>query len=246
MWTVIDILYESNIEYPEQGILPVASRVLQIEHQLLEWQAALPPLLSLITPGEVRNSDEYSLDRRFRVILTLRYHNIRILAHRRMLDLYLASIERGQNYDAEDSMLRQVGERSKNICIQSASDLISIVHTVTHSPEPKKGLLGAWWFTLYYSEYSISGTTPAFLSVADSIDHQLSTLPSLLWPSCYVITPIIAQGNLPFMEAIAYRTKPLWQRSNKQCPAYHLLTRRTKWPTNAPSLQTPSTSVSCS
>lgn len=157
MWTVIDILYESNIEYPEHGILPVASKVLQIEHQLLEWQAALPPLLTLVTPDEVKNSEEVSLSKRFRVILTLRYHNVRILAHRRMLDLYLASIERGQSYDAEDSMLRQVGERSKNICIQSASDLICIVHTISHSPEPKRGLLGAWWFTLYYSR-SFTGT----------------------------------------------------------------------------------------
>lgn len=126
--------------------------MLQIEHQLLDWQAALPKSLSLTSPEEVRSSDDYSLGRRFRVILTLRYHNVRILAHRRILDLYLASIERGQSHDAEDSMLRQVGERSKNICIQSASELISIVHTITHSAEPKKGLLGAWWFTLYYSK----------------------------------------------------------------------------------------------
>ncbi|KUI61337.1 hypothetical protein VP1G_08490 [Cytospora mali] len=104
------IILDSNIEYPEHGILPVASKVLQIEHQLLEWQAALPPLLALTTPEEVQSSDEYSLGRRFRVILTVRYHNVRILAHRRMLDLYLASIERGQNYGAEDSMLRQVGQ----------------------------------------------------------------------------------------------------------------------------------------
>lgn len=205
MWTVVDILYESNIEYPEHGILPVASKVLQIEHQLLEWQAALPPLLSLTTPEEVRNSDEYSLGRRFRVILTLRYHNVRILAHRRMLDLYLASIERGQNYDAEDSMLRQVGERSKNICIQSASDLISIVHTVTHAPEPKKGLLGAWWFTLYYTfnatltivaivlcNYTNSSTRQSPVYGNHSIPDQaiLETLEQAL--SCL---PLIDKGN---------------------------------------------------
>lgn len=70
-----------------------------------------------------------------------------------MLDLYLASIERGQTYDAEDSMLKQVGQRSKSICFQSASELVSIVNILTHSAEPKRGLLGAWWFTLYYSEY---------------------------------------------------------------------------------------------
>lgn len=155
MWKVIDVLYECNIGYPNGGVLPVASSILQIEHQLLEWQATLGPLSGLVTPDELRNDDDVSPERRFRVILTLRYHNVRILAHRRMLDLYLASVERGQVYDAEDSMLKQVGQRSKGICFQSASDLISIVHTLLHSHEPKKGLLGAWWFTLYYSAYPL-------------------------------------------------------------------------------------------
>lgn len=157
MWTIIDVLYECNIGYPDDGVLPVASSILQIEHQLLEWQATLGPFSGLITPAELRNDDVFSHEKRFRVILTLRYHNVRILAHRRMLDLYLSSIERGQSYDAEDSMLRQVGQRSKGICFQSASELIHIVNVLTHSPEPKRGLLGAWWFTLYYSEHWISG-----------------------------------------------------------------------------------------
>lgn len=153
MWTIIDVLYECNIGYPEGGVLPVASSILQIEHQLLEWQATLGPLSTLVTADELRNDDDVSLEKRFRVILTLRYHNVRILAHRRMLDLYLASIERGQVYDAEDSMLKQVGQRSKSILFQSASELISIVNVLIHSHDSKKGLLGAWWFTLYYSEY---------------------------------------------------------------------------------------------
>ncbi|KAF3764050.1 hypothetical protein M406DRAFT_103763 [Cryphonectria parasitica EP155] len=151
MWTIIDILYKCNIGDPDGGVLPVAASILQIEHQLLEWQAALGPLSSLVTPAELRNDDSFSAEKRFRVVLTLRYHNVRILAHRRMLDLYLSSIERGQSYDAEDSMLRQVGQRSKSICFQSASELIGIVNVLTHSPEPKRGLLGAWWFTLYYT-----------------------------------------------------------------------------------------------
>lgn len=161
MWNILDLLYECNIGYPGNNVLPITSNILQIEHQLLEWQSSLAPLSNLITPQELRNDDpvsssqasgSFSLERRFRVILTLRYHNVRILAHRRMLDLYLGSIERSQTYDAEDSMLKQVGHRSKGICMQSASDLISIVHILLHSPEPKRGLLGAWWFTLYYSK----------------------------------------------------------------------------------------------
>lgn len=153
MWNILDLLYECNIGYPGNSVLPITSNILQIEHQLLEWQSSLAPPSSLVTPQELRGDGDVSLERRFRVILTLRYHNVRILAHRRMLDLYLGSIERTHGYDAEDSMLKQVGHRSKGICMQSASDLISIVHILLHSPELKRGLLGAWWFTLYYSQF---------------------------------------------------------------------------------------------
>lgn len=160
MWTILDLLYECNIGYPGNDVLPIASNIIQIEHQLLEWQSTLGPLSSLVTPQELRNENDFSLEKRFRVILTLRYHNVRILAHRRMLDLYLSSIERSQMYKAEDSMLKQVGQRSKSICLQSASDLISIVNILTHSPNPKRELLGAWWFTLYYSKYMLSICLP--------------------------------------------------------------------------------------
>lgn len=152
MWTIIDRLYDCNISYPDNSVLSTASQILQIEHQLLEWQASLPPLLSLTNPDEIRNDNDFCLARRFRVILTLRHHNVRLLAHRRIFDLYLDSIEKGRGHDAHESMLIQIGERSKNSCLQTASELISIVNVITHSPQPKCALLGAWWFTLYYSK----------------------------------------------------------------------------------------------
>ncbi|KAK7727235.1 hypothetical protein SLS63_007286 [Diaporthe eres] len=141
MWTIIDRLYDCNIAYPDNSVMLTASHILEIEHQLLEWQASLPPLLSLTSPAEIRNDNDFCLARRFRVILTLRHHNVRLLAHRRIFDLYLASIERGRGYDAHESMLIQIGERSKNVCLQTASELISIVNVITHSPQPKCGLL---------------------------------------------------------------------------------------------------------
>lgn len=186
MWNILDLLYECNIGDPPSNndVLPITSHILQIEHQLLAWQSSLAPPSGLITPQELAREGgghgdgdgNFSLARRFRVILTLRYHNVRILAHRRILDLYLGSLERGQggsrtsskpyyhddnNHNSSssagsqqhDSMLKQVGHRSKGICMQSASDVISIVHMLVHAPEPgRRGLLGAWWFTLYYSK----------------------------------------------------------------------------------------------
>ncbi|KAL1866842.1 hypothetical protein Daus18300_006545 [Diaporthe australafricana] len=151
IWAIIDRLYDCNIAYPDNSVISIASQILQIEDQLLEWQASLPPLLTLTNPAEIRNDNDFCLARRFRVILTLRRHNVHLLAHRRVFDLYLSSIEKRRGYDAHDSMLAQVGERSKNVCLQTASELISMVNIITHSPQPKCGLLGAWWFTLYYT-----------------------------------------------------------------------------------------------
>lgn len=152
MWTIIDTLYDCNIAYSDNNVMSIASQILQIEHQLLEWQASLPPMLSLTNPTEIRNDNDFCLGKRFRVILTVRHHNVRLLAHRRIFDLYLDCIEKGRSHDAHESMLIQIGERSKNVCLQTASELISIVNVITHSPQPKCGLLGAWWFTLYYSK----------------------------------------------------------------------------------------------
>lgn len=170
MWTIIDRLYDCNIAYPENSVMPIASEIMQIEHQLLEWQASLPPLLSLTNPAEIRNDNDFCLAKRFRVILTLRYHNVRLLAHRRILDIDLASIESGRAYDAHESMLMQVSKRSKTVCLQTASELISIVNIITHSPQPKCGLLGAWWFTLYYSKELLTKATIEF-SVYRQLTH---------------------------------------------------------------------------
>lgn len=191
MWTILDRLYDCNISYPENSVLSTASQILEIEHQLLEWQASLSPLLSLTNPAEIRNDNDFCLARRFRVILTLRHHNVRLLAHRRILDLYLASIERGRGHDAHESMLIQIGERSKTVCLQTASELISIVHVITHSPQPKCGLLGAWWFTLYYSKaaaiiaiIALSTNTESALNAALTIvtmalcNHPNSPIPA--------------------------------------------------------------------
>lgn len=152
MWNIIDSLYDCNIAYSDKSVDSITKEIFQIEHQLLQWQASLPPLLSLANPAEIRKEDHFCLIKRFRVILTLRHHNLRLLAHRRVLDIYLASIEDGRGYNAHESMLIQWGERSRSDCLQTASDLISIVNIITHSPQPKCGLLGAWWFTLYYSK----------------------------------------------------------------------------------------------
>ncbi|KAH6661205.1 fungal-specific transcription factor domain-containing protein [Truncatella angustata] len=152
MWSIIDTLYACNLgSQPDHNVLMVASNVLQIEQQFLEWQSTLNPELALIQAQEISSDPEYSLTKRLRVILTMRYHNLRILAYRPYLDLYLRNIGRPHVDGSEVLMLKQFGGRNITACFDSAANLIRIVHLITHSEDSLRSLLGAWWFTLYYT-----------------------------------------------------------------------------------------------
>lgn len=151
MWTIIDTLYASNLGFEvEANVLTIASNVLRIEQQFFNWQSTLEPDLSLVQPQDISGAT-YSLSKKLRVILTLRYHNLRILAYRPYVDLYLRYIEKGYADEEERLMLAQFGGSNMKASLDSATSLIKIVHLITTSGTSTRRLLGAWWFTLYYS-----------------------------------------------------------------------------------------------
>ncbi len=89
---------------------------------------------------------------RLRFILTLRYTNVRILLHRPVLVKFLEGLSNPvDNHDF--SMLQQVGAIHIQIAIKSAKEIICLVLSALQSASgrAKWGLLGAWWFSLYYS-----------------------------------------------------------------------------------------------
>ncbi|CAL5873913.1 uncharacterized protein PFLUO_LOCUS8197 [Penicillium psychrofluorescens] len=54
--------------------------------------------------------------------------------------------------DPQDlKLLQQIGMNSLQICADSAMAIIDIVHQVVTEPSWKQSLLGAWWFSLYYT-----------------------------------------------------------------------------------------------
>lgn len=155
MCKVIDTLYNHNIGCSTATPLAdLASAIHQAEQQLVSWQASLPASLKLISAEELAaDSGMLSLEKKLRVILTLRYHNLRILAHRPVLDRYLQLLQGYIPDPHEASILWQISHRSKSSCFQSADAIVSVVSTTTHSSSEHRNLLGAWWFTLYYSMY---------------------------------------------------------------------------------------------
>jgi hypothetical protein len=164
MYHIIDTCYGQNLglaEYLEDS--EIFSLVLKGERQLDEWKLHLLPQLLLhvcdvpLGPQGLDQIDSRNLIvERFNMVLSLRYHNLRILLHRpvleRILDAHSAWGHNTMNTGTEKSMLHQIGFTSVETCVDSAMIIISIVHTIVLSTGRRRDLLGAWNYSLFYSE----------------------------------------------------------------------------------------------
>ncbi|KAL1866395.1 hypothetical protein Plec18167_009063 [Paecilomyces lecythidis] len=159
MYNVIDRCYGQNLGFEHAPTtVDVVSQVLEGEHQLEEWRLQLLPTLGLkishkpFTPEDVERMDPDSvIPERFNIVLSLRYHNLRILLHRKFLEKFLDAYGLGDSGNHEKKLLQQVGINSVHNCVESAIMIISTVHTLASSTGWKRELLGAWNYSLYYT-----------------------------------------------------------------------------------------------
>ena len=169
MWLVIDSLYGQNIACEKEASTTVlVSQLYPIEQRLLEWKHALPASLSILAgPTLLSGVDQPTAIggtgqvRPLSTILTLRYLNLRLLLHRPILVKFFEYQNDVTTHEEEAILLQQIGTNSISRCHRAATEIISIVHSATGTPAMRE-LLGAWWFTLYYSMISCSLT---FMSV---------------------------------------------------------------------------------
>ncbi|KAL5340166.1 fungal-specific transcription factor domain-containing protein [Aspergillus crustosus] len=150
---VLDLLYDGNLGSEEKvPSYELIARVLRMRHLLDEWVPRLPMHMPLIKAVEIpiQLGKNATIDR-FRLVLTMRYHNLRILTHRVVLARLCEMIE---DYDLQDQdalALHDISRSTVHIVLESATDIIDTVHSVVESERVPCGLLGAWWFTLYYA-----------------------------------------------------------------------------------------------
>jgi len=159
MWNVIASFYGGNIGFDNPSTaFDMMSRLFAIEQQLVEWENLLPPSLALRKVEELAAiSDVFDPTtfyvERFRIILTLRYHNLCVLMHRPILVKFLDIIGRDllDTEIQEVNLMQQIGHNSIQKCVQASMDIITIVSTIVASNGYQRNLLGAWWFSLYYT-----------------------------------------------------------------------------------------------
>ncbi|CAH0052294.1 unnamed protein product [Clonostachys solani] len=152
----IDLLYGSNLGCGDELTdYELVIRTLKLRRRIDEWYKQLPPHMPIIKAEEHQGylGSDQLLDR-LRTILALRYHNIRILIHRAVLVRLLKIINNSQTGSTPTlgtSELKDVVGSTVEYCIDSSSEIINILHAVEHGNEERRGMLGAWWFTLYYA-----------------------------------------------------------------------------------------------
>ncbi|KAJ5653397.1 hypothetical protein N7490_000400 [Penicillium lividum] len=158
LWNVLESLYGQNMGCEDP--LPVSetiAHVFSIEQNLFSWERSLLSSLQLITKDNLSEMQQAKLSEtqkfswKFRVILTLRYLNLKVLLHRPVLVKFIIA-SRSPDRDPQDmKLLQQIGMNSVAICTKSAMEIIDIIFRVVSDPRWKQSLLGAYWYSLYYT-----------------------------------------------------------------------------------------------
>ena len=173
MYKIIDSCYGQNLGLEGRRTdSEIVSLVLRGEEQLGEWQSSLAPLQMLVykTPLSPRDLEKMEVgnkyNERFIIVLSVRYHNLRILLHRPLLEGLLDACGRmgtsstsgppsssGLAGNAGDlGMVRHLSISSVETCVNSAIVVISMIRTVVLSTGWQRDLLGAWNYSLFYSK----------------------------------------------------------------------------------------------
>ncbi|KAF2168893.1 hypothetical protein M409DRAFT_20907 [Zasmidium cellare ATCC 36951] len=160
VFVILDRLYGQNLEFDDP--LPsrdVITRIFEIEGSLLDWEQSVPKTLATISANDLTDylqaqgmTDVAEQRLKLRTILTLRYLSARLLLHRPILLRMLQDMSRSNTITSDNALLEQFGASSISASLVNATDIIELVRTATTSPSAaQRDVLGAWWFTLYYT-----------------------------------------------------------------------------------------------
>lgn len=147
-------LYGHNLRYGENSTASTITRILELQQELNEWCYMLPACLSLVSYNDIPERVEANPGtpnlQRYRIILTLRYLNTKLLLHRPLLTRGL--LQNPSDSSQDQRLLDQTGENIIQCCTQSAKEIIMLVHGVLNCKNLGKSYLGSRWFTIYYSK----------------------------------------------------------------------------------------------
>jgi hypothetical protein len=124
----------------------------QLCWKLSRWQDQLPPPLAIITSQEMAESQHtQGRPERFRIYLTLRCLHLKVLLHRRVLEVFMVHRQDRDIGTSEAGFMQEHGMAALKTCLNSCTEIIGIVAHVVSASAKGITLCNAWWLTAYYS-----------------------------------------------------------------------------------------------
>lgn len=146
---MIEKLYGGNLDRsPSPRLSQQLQDVLGIDQQLAEWKCGLPAGLEILKGSNIIDIDLHSSTEslRFRVVMSLRYHSLTTLLHRKVLEWLLECSGSTMSGPGITDFLHTVINGSIDMCINSARDTISVIASISDHHI----LLPIWWYSVYY------------------------------------------------------------------------------------------------
>lgn len=147
-------LYDQNLGF--RPLLPMSEALGQISQlcwKLAQWRDNLPTCLKIITSRNTVDDVAPNLENvRLRVLLSLRYLGTRILVLRPVLDQFLDLPGTTASNEHQLQWLRSSGAVLLADVVRTCGDVLHISNDVILAASRSDlTLLGAWWFSCYYS-----------------------------------------------------------------------------------------------
>ena len=158
MSETLDQLYDQNLgSSTSLNSYDTVARSFELCWKLAEWRHALPLNLRLVTSSEMLYKDNIPLEMtRFRVLLSLRYLGARVLVTRPICLKFLDFDVESNGGDHELGLLRDAGVSGLRDCIHTCTEVIGIVGVIVNGFKNDTNLMGAWWYSTYYSKFPCS------------------------------------------------------------------------------------------
>lgn len=156
MGSIVAKLYGNNLDVKLGDLNPtILKEMVAFEDDLQNWQRGLPDSLRLrpwenLEPGSWSLPEHGRTSARLSVVTHLRYLNVRILLHRPVLQRLLQGMQTDALGPAnqDQTFFATLLRSSTTICQDTAARIVDIVSQLSLT----RGLLGARWFSIYYSE----------------------------------------------------------------------------------------------
>ncbi|KAJ5781190.1 Zn(II)2Cys6 transcription factor [Penicillium paradoxum] len=153
MGDALERLYDQNLGLRTR--LPMSESLNQISKlrwELAQWQDRLPSCLRIITSQDTLDDVPLTVGTtRLRVLLSLRFLGARILILRPVLSQFLDLPGMTTSNEYQSEWLRNSGAVLLADLVRTCGDVLQISKNILAGSRNDQNLLGAWWFSCYYT-----------------------------------------------------------------------------------------------